>query len=283
MSRQDTSFSDTRSTRHGHPSTDVEKKAELNPVISHAPGEVEVIGDDGHGEYKRSFSKRQIHVNCSSLKSRSTHSCNQIIALGSNVGSGIFIGIGKALADGGPGNMLIAYLMVCTLVWCVLQTLSEMTIIFPTSGNFIDYADRWVDPALAFGAGFAEWLGWTAIVAAEAVFFVVLVGFWADGKVPVAVLCTFVDLLGSVQPPADTPRSDTLPHRHLRHLPSAEYVLCLVRVRDVDHQDFPLHLNHHRRYCGRLRCGPGRLCASGCQLYRAERVQKRLRCTSLYS
>jgi hypothetical protein len=34
-----------------------------------------------------------------------------------------------------------------------------MTIAFPVSGNFINYADRFVDPALAFGAGFAEWLG----------------------------------------------------------------------------------------------------------------------------
>lgn len=67
--------------------------------------------------------------------------------------------------------------MVMTLVWASLQTLSEMTIAFPVSGNFIDYADRFVgkntplpswamyvlirltDPALAFGAGFAEWLG----------------------------------------------------------------------------------------------------------------------------
>ena len=55
--------------------------------------------------------------------------------------------------------MVIAYALVCSCVWAVLQTLSEMTIAFPTSGNYIDYADRWVDPALAFGAGFAEWLG----------------------------------------------------------------------------------------------------------------------------
>jgi amino acid transporter len=55
--------------------------------------------------------------------------------------------------------MVIAYGLVCSCVWAVLQTLSEMTIAFPTSGNYIDYADRWVDPALAFGAGFAEWLG----------------------------------------------------------------------------------------------------------------------------
>ncbi|KAL4990993.1 hypothetical protein BDW68DRAFT_193637 [Aspergillus falconensis] len=46
-----------------------------------------------------------------------------------------------------------------------------MTISFPTSGSYIDYADRWVDPALAFGAGLAEWL---------ATFFVVLVDYWAE-------------------------------------------------------------------------------------------------------
>jgi amino acid permease len=83
----------------------------------------------------------------------------QVIALGSNIGSGLFIGTGKALAYGGPGNMLIAYLIVCAGVWGNVQSLIEMTILYPTSGNFVDYAGRWVDPAVAFGAGFAEWLG----------------------------------------------------------------------------------------------------------------------------
>lgn len=83
----------------------------------------------------------------------------QIISLGSNIGSGVFIATGKALATGGPGNMVIAYALVCSCVWAVLQSLSEMTIAFPVSGNYIDYAHRWVDPSLAFGAGFAEWLG----------------------------------------------------------------------------------------------------------------------------
>lgn len=55
--------------------------------------------------------------------------------------------------------MVIAYALVCSCVWAVLQSLSEMTIAFPVSGNYIDYAHRWVDPSLAFGAGFAEWLG----------------------------------------------------------------------------------------------------------------------------
>lgn len=71
----------------------------------------------------------------------------------------MFIATGKALADAGPASMLLAYFMVCIGIWANLQTLTEMTIAFPTSGNYIDYAGRWVDPALAFGAGFAEWLG----------------------------------------------------------------------------------------------------------------------------
>lgn len=64
-------------------------------------------------------------------------------------------------------------------------------IAFPTSGNYIDYADRWVDPALAFGAGVAEWLGWTSVFASEATFFVILVNYWAEGVVPDAALRKF--------------------------------------------------------------------------------------------
>lgn len=98
---------------------------------------------DTAGDLHRSFTPRQIHI----------------ISLGSNVGSGLFIATGKALMSSGPGTMLLAYAMVCLGVWANLQTLGEMTVAFPTSGNYIDYAGRWVDPALAFGAGFAEWLG----------------------------------------------------------------------------------------------------------------------------
>ncbi|EMT73294.1 General amino acid permease AGP1 [Fusarium odoratissimum] len=144
----------------------------LDLAASRSIDEVQAIEmqEGKHGQFHRSFTPRQVHI----------------IALGSNIGSGVFIATGKALATGGPGNMVIAYFMVCTCVWAVLQSLSEMTIAFPVSGNYIDYADRWVDPALAFGAGFAEWLGWTAIVSAEAGFFHILVGYWSGGSFPLA-------------------------------------------------------------------------------------------------
>ncbi|KAI8667451.1 AA-permease domain-containing protein [Fusarium sp. Ph1] len=132
------------------------------------------LEENRNGQFHRSFTPRQVHV----------------ILLGSNIGSGLFIATGKALANGGPGSMVIAYGIVCSALWMVLQALSEMTIAFPVSGNFVDYADRWVDPALAFGAGFAEWLGWTAVIGAEATFFDVLLQLWTGGDFPVAASLT---------------------------------------------------------------------------------------------
>ncbi|CAO1603852.1 hypothetical protein XANCAGTX0491_007430 [Xanthoria calcicola] len=147
---------------------------DIHQMRSASIGDVIEMVDTTHGQFHRSFTPHQVHI----------------ISLGSNIGSGLFIGTGAALAAAGPGNMVIAYLLVCSCVWAVLQTLSEMTIAFPTSGNYIDYADRWVDPALAFGAGLAEWLGWTAIVAAEASFFDILIQFWANESFPKAASLT---------------------------------------------------------------------------------------------
>lgn len=57
------------------------------------------------------------------------------------------------LRNGGPAGLLLGHALVCTCVFAMLQTVSEMTIAFPVSGNFIEYADRFVDPALAFAGG----------------------------------------------------------------------------------------------------------------------------------
>ncbi|KAF2136050.1 uncharacterized protein K452DRAFT_303069 [Aplosporella prunicola CBS 121167] len=129
------------------------------------------VANEGYGEYKAVFQT----------------GATQVISLGSNMGSGLFVATGKALFIAGPGAMIFGYGFVTILVFCVLQTLAEMTIAFPVSGNLIDYADRWVDPALGFSAGFALWLGWVAVVGSEATVSVILINFWADGAVHQAV------------------------------------------------------------------------------------------------
>ncbi|KAL5003721.1 amino acid permease-domain-containing protein [Aspergillus recurvatus] len=85
----------------------------------------------------------------------------EVIALGSNIGSGLFIGTGKALANGGPANMILAFFTVCIGVWAHLQTLAEMTNAFPTSEA----------TSTMLTDGLAEWLD-----------------YWAEGVVPEAAL-----------------------------------------------------------------------------------------------
>lgn len=149
--------------------------AYTDPVSEHdvSSGSITDVEVDKHGQYHRSISPRQIHM----------------ISLGGQIGAGLFISTGTNLRYGGPVGVLFGHAIVCSCVFAMLQTVSEMTIAFPVSGNFIDYADRFVDPALAFCAGIAMWLGWTAIVAAEATFFSVIVNYWAKGSINDAVWC----------------------------------------------------------------------------------------------
>jgi amino acid transporter len=65
-----------------------------------------------------------------------------------------------------------------------------MTIAFPVSGSLIDYADRFVDPALAFAIGLGEWLAWTTVLASEGAAFNVVIQYWSNA-VPVAAWSKF--------------------------------------------------------------------------------------------
>lgn len=163
---------------------DIKKSPESTSSPTHSDNDVGVgttepvnIADGNaesqYGLYHRSITPRQIHA----------------ISLGGQLGAGLFISTGKNLRDGGPAGIFLAFAVVCSCVFAVLQTVSEMTIAFPVSGNFIEYADRFVDPALAFAAGISMWLGWTAIVAAEATFFATIVNYWAQNSINDVVWC----------------------------------------------------------------------------------------------
>ncbi|KAL4810959.1 amino acid permease/ SLC12A domain-containing protein [Aspergillus unguis] len=156
-------------TKNGLASTPSETASEVGQVTA-------IQNNSG---YHRTFTPRQIHV----------------ISLGGQIGAGLFISTGSNLRDGGAGSMFLAFTLICSCVWAVLNTVSEMTIAFPTSGNFIDYADRFVDPALALAAGFSMWIGWTAIIASEATFFSVVVNYWARDSVHEGVWLTIFLLL----------------------------------------------------------------------------------------
>ncbi|KAF2124246.1 hypothetical protein P153DRAFT_379761 [Dothidotthia symphoricarpi CBS 119687] len=80
-----------------------------------------------------------------------------MIAIGGAIGTGLIIGTGKALAQSGPGSILIAYTAVGFLVYIVMTALGEMAAWIPHASGFSGYATRFCDPALGFALGWTYW------------------------------------------------------------------------------------------------------------------------------
>jgi amino acid permease len=69
------------------------------------------------------------------------------------IGSGLFVGSGKALAAGGPASLLIAFGMISIMLYCTVYALGEMSVLFPIAGSFNAFATRFLDPAWGFAMG----------------------------------------------------------------------------------------------------------------------------------
>lgn len=76
-----------------------------------------------------------------------------MIALAGTIGTGLFLGSGKAIARGGPLGALLGYTFVGILVTGPVLSIAEMSALVPLSGGIVRHAEYFVDPALSFANG----------------------------------------------------------------------------------------------------------------------------------
>lgn len=88
-----------------------------------------------------------------------------IIALGSIIGPGTYWGIGYAILLSGPLGALLGFLVVGISMWFLMQSVGEMTTLFPVHGGFVEHAGRFVDPALSFAMSWLYYLMWSVFLA----------------------------------------------------------------------------------------------------------------------
>jgi AAT family amino acid transporter len=74
----------------------------------------------------------------------------QMIAIGGTIGTGLFLGTGNSLANGGPASMLISYTIVGMIVFVTMLSLGEMAAFIPVAGSFCTFAGRFVDDGFGF-------------------------------------------------------------------------------------------------------------------------------------
>jgi len=99
------------------------------------------------------------------------------IAIGGAIGAGFFLGSGVAIKTAGPG-MLVAYTLSGLIVFLMVRALGEMTVGQPEAGSFATYAEQYVGEWAGFVTGWAYWLIWILVGAAEITAVGVMTRYW---------------------------------------------------------------------------------------------------------
>ncbi|KAJ2917582.1 hypothetical protein MD484_g2837, partial [Candolleomyces efflorescens] len=113
-----------------------------------------------------------------------------MIAVGGSIGTGLFVGSGGALRQGGPAGVLIAWILIGVMLINVTQALGEMSILYPVSGGFYTLAVRFLDPSYAFAMGWNYVFQWAVVLPLEITVAGTTVQYWGTDILPLAVWIT---------------------------------------------------------------------------------------------
>ena len=103
-----------------------------------------------------------------------------MIAIGGSIGAGFFVGSGGALAKGGPGFLLIDFLIIGVMIFNTVYALGELAVMYPVSGGFYTYSTRFIDPSWGFAMGWNYVLQWAAVLPLELTVCSFTVSYWND-------------------------------------------------------------------------------------------------------
>ncbi|EKM54159.1 uncharacterized protein PHACADRAFT_97068 [Phanerochaete carnosa HHB-10118-sp] len=103
-----------------------------------------------------------------------------MIAIAGTIGTGLFLGTGKSLAEGGPASMLICYAIVGSIVYVTLLLLGEMATQYPVAGSFNAYTTRFFSPSYGFALSWNYWFNDAVSVASDLTAAQLVLQFWTD-------------------------------------------------------------------------------------------------------
>lgn len=119
----------------------------------------------------------------------------QMIAIGGSIGTGLFIGSGASLANGGPAGLLIAYILIGGMIYSTVQSLGELAITFPVSGAFVTYNSRFIDESWGFAMAWNYAMQWLVVLPLELVAAAITVQYWNRTINPAAWVAIFYVLI----------------------------------------------------------------------------------------
>lgn len=103
-----------------------------------------------------------------------------MIAIGGEIGTGLFLGSGFAIGTAGP-SVLLSYVIGALIALLLMGCLAEMTVTHPTTGSFGTYAEYYVSPLAGFMVRYAYWTCIVLAVGTEVTAIALYMKFWFPG------------------------------------------------------------------------------------------------------
>lgn len=141
-----------------------------------------------------------------------------MIAIGGSIGTGLFIGSGKALALGGPLALIIGWTIAGTQMVGTIHGLGEITVRFPVVGAFADYGTRFLEPSISFVVVLIYVLQWCFVLPLEIIAAAMTVEYWDTSVSPVVWVAIFYGIIALINLVG------------VRGFGEAEFVFSLIKV-----------------------------------------------------
>ena len=90
----------------------------------------------------------------------------QLIAIGGTIGTGLFLGSGKAIEKAGP-SILLVYLIIGISLFFVMRALGELLLSNAGYQSFTDFAAVYVGPWAGYITGWTYWFCWIMTAMAD--------------------------------------------------------------------------------------------------------------------
>jgi histidine transporter len=101
----------------------------------------------------------------------------RFMALGSAIGTGLFMGSSESIQSAGPA-VLLAYIIGGAAVFMVMRALGELVVRHPVSGSFGQYASHYLHPFAGFLVGWTFAFEMILVAVFDATAIGVYMGFW---------------------------------------------------------------------------------------------------------
>ncbi|EQL02649.1 hypothetical protein G6O67_006356 [Ophiocordyceps sinensis] len=106
-----------------------------------------------------------------------------MMALAGIIGPGLLVGAGGALNSGGPASLIIGFAIIGFIAFAIMQSLGEVTTLFPGGGSFVSLAERMVDKSFSVAVGWNYFIIWATVLANEYNVICSILTYWAP-RVP---------------------------------------------------------------------------------------------------